>query len=152
MFTLTEKLNLPESPMTIREDASGIRVFDRFRKKYVRLTPEELVRQQLLNYLADHLGYPVSLVKVESSLKYNGMENRADAIVYKGAVPAMVIECKATNVELTQSVFEQIARYNFSMRVACLLVTNGLKHYCCRMDYDGNSYRVLSHIPTYEEL
>lgn len=152
MLTPAEKLNLPESPMNLISDETGIRVFDRFRKRYVRLTPEELVRQQLLNYLTDHLGYPVSLTKVESSLKYNGMEKRADAIIYKGAEPVMVIECKATSVAVSQSTFDQIARYNFSMRVGYLLVSNGLKHYCCRMDYQQNTYRILTQIPFYEEL
>jgi predicted type IV restriction endonuclease len=147
-----DKLNLPESVLTFTEDENGIRVFDRFRKRYVRLTPEEWVRQQLLNYLVDHLGYPASLMKVESSLTYNGMEKRADAIVYKGITPKMVIECKAASVPLSQATFDQIARYNFSMRVDYLLVSNGLRHFCCKMDYTHNTYHFLNQIPTYEEL
>jgi hypothetical protein len=147
-----EKLNLPESSLAYRQDEKGIKVFDRFRKRYVRLTPEEWVRQQLLNYLADHLGYPASLMKVESSLTYNGLEKRADAIVYKGAIPKMVIECKAATVPLSQDTFDQIARYNFSMRVDFLLVSNGLRHFCCKMDYSENTYSYISRIPSYEEL
>jgi hypothetical protein len=148
----TEKLNLPEAALVYQQDDKGIKVFDRFRKRYVRLTPEEWVRQQLLHYLVDHLSYPVSLMKVESSLTYNGLEKRADAIVYKGIHPKMVIECKAATVPLSQDTFDQIARYNFSMRVDYLLVSNGLRHFCCRMNYAENSYSYLSQIPSYEEL
>ncbi len=149
---MPDKLNLPESLMTLTHDEYGTKVFDRFRKRYVKLTPEEWVRQQLLNYLTDHLGYPASLMKVESSLKYNGLEKRADAIVYKSINPVMVIECKASSVSISQTTFEQIARYNFSMKVDYLLVSNGLKHFCCRMNYSTNTFQVLNQIPFYEEL
>jgi hypothetical protein len=147
-----EKLNLPESSLVYQQDEKGVKIFDRFRKRYVRLTPEEWVRQQLLIYLVEYLGYPLSLIKVESSLTYNGLEKRADAIVYKGITPKMVIECKAASVPLSQDTFDQIARYNFSMRVDYLLVSNGLRHFCCKMNYADNTYTYLSQIPAYEEL
>lgn len=148
-----QELNLPPVELKTLEEGGRTLVFDRFRKCYVVLTPEERVRQHFLNWLVGHLGYPAGLLAVETSLKYGQMRKRADAMVYsKTGRPLMIIECKAPHVELTQDVFDQIARYNFRFRVDYLAVTNGLKHFCCRQNADRETWTFLGQFPGFSEL
>ena len=112
------------------------------------------MRQHIVAYLISDLGYPVSLMANEVGLKFNGLQRRCDTVVWRSGTlsPLMIIECKAPGVNVDQQVFDQIARYNMVFRASCLLVTNGLTHYCCLTGEDGSVRCYLDHIPRYEEL
>ncbi len=128
-------------------------IFDSIRKKRVLLTPEESVRQQFIQYLINEKHFPVSLMKVEMMLKNNVTNKRCDIVVYGRDMQAVaIVECKAQTVKLTQDVFEQIAGYNLLLRVNYLIITNGVEHYCSRMNYENNSYSFLKEIPEYSQL
>jgi type I site-specific restriction endonuclease len=138
----------------IRTNARGQEeVFDYWRKKFVVLTPEEWIRQQFLAFLADEMGYPRSLMAVEKAIQINRMSKRFDAVVYdRQGKPVMLIEFKSSKVELSQKTMEQAARYNLGLKVPYLLISNGIQHYCCRLDHEAKSYVFLSAIPGYGEL
>jgi type I site-specific restriction endonuclease len=145
-----QELNLPKYQFRFKEAAEKIHIFDAFRKKYVLLTPEEWVRQNFLQYLVTEKKYPLSLIAVEAGLKYNQMQKRADVLVYdKQGQPFLLVECKAPEVKISQDTFDQVARYNMIFKVNYLVVTNGLDHFCCKMDYSDNSYRFLAEIPAF---
>ena len=147
------KLNLPEYPIKRRSMGEKEEVFDVVRKKYVALTPEEWVRQHFINFLIREKHTPASLISVERKLIFNGMPGRTDLVVYnRQAEPKMVIECKSAEVKISQDVFDQIARYNMTLKVNYLIVTNGIEHFCCRMDYNRQKYQFVDNIPDYEEL
>ncbi len=130
-----------------------MRVFDILRRRRVTLTPEEWVRQHFVHYLINELGYPAELLANEVSLSLNGMQRRCDSVLYDlQARPRMIIEYKAPSVPLTQQVFDQISRYNIVMRVRYLIVSNGLTHYCCCVDYEAGTYCFLREIPPYGQL
>lgn len=148
-----QSLNLPVFPFRIRQEGEKKVIFDAFRKRFVALTPEEWVRQHFLTWLHLHKGYPMGLIAVEVSLKYNNMQKRADAMIYGiNGQPLMIVECKAPEVQITQEVFDQIARYNFSFGVKFLAVTNGLKHYCCKNTGAGLQWKFLEEVPGFENL
>jgi len=145
-----QELNLPKYQFRFKEVADKIHIFDAFRKKYVLLTPEEWVRQNFLQYLLTEKKYPLSLIAVEAGLKYNQMQKRADVLVYdKQGQPFLLVECKAPEIKISQDTFDQVARYNMVFKVNYLVVTNGLDHFCCKMDYSDNSYRFLPEIPAF---
>lgn len=147
-----EQLNLPTYTFRIQEGSDKSLIFDPIRKKYVTLTPEEWVRQHILAFLYTDLGYPRGLIEVEKGLDYSGMKWRADALAYSvSGNPILLVECKAPNVAVTQQTFDQISRYNLVFQVPFLLVTNGLAHYCCKIDMENRSYEFLEKIPSYEE-
>lgn len=117
------------------------------------LTPEEWVRQHFTHYLLHYKGYPQGLLANEIQITLNGMKRRCDTVLYNRDMTArMIIEYKAPEIEITQSVFDQIMRYNMVLKVDYLIVSNGTNHYCCRMDYSNNSYRFLPSIPDYNTL
>ena len=117
------------------------------------LTPEEWVRQHFVHFLIVHKGYPSSLMANEVLLNLNGTKKRCDTVLYKRDLSArMIVEYKAPHIEITQAVFDQITRYNMVLKVDYLVVSNGMQHYCCRMDYDTQSYSFLSDIPDYDAL
>jgi hypothetical protein len=148
-----ERLNIPEYTFRIEEKNGKRTIFDRFRKKMVVLTPEEWVRQNVLVYLVDEKNYPESLLAVESSLNVAHRTKRTDAVVYhRKGNPLMIIECKAPSVKISEKTFDQAVRYNITLQVDYLMVTNGLDHYCCKLDYAGSSYTFLEEIPRYEDL
>ncbi len=127
-----------------------LKVFDLLRRKYVALTPEEYVRQHFTAWMTDYLGYPASLMNNEVSLSLNNTKRRCDTVVFHSdGSPLMIIEYKAPTVAITQKVFDQIARYNMVLHSRYLIVSNGLRHFCCRMDYDKDSYAFLPQIPTW---
>ena len=145
-----QELNLPKYQFRFKETAGKVMIFDAFRKKYVVLTPEEWVRQNFLNYLTMEKKFPASLIALEAALKYNQLQKRADILVYdKQGKPFLMVECKAPEVKITQDTFDQVARYNMIFKVKYLVVTNGLNHFCCQMDYTDNSYVYLKEIPAY---
>ncbi len=147
------ELNLPpyEKKITKKDDKPFI--LDVIRRQYVALTPEEWVRQNFVHFLIEHKGYPQSLMANEVQLKLNGMSRRCDTVVYDRTLrPRVIVEYKAPSVSITQKVFEQICRYNMVLQVDYLIVSNGLAHYCCRIDYPTRSYTFLQEIPEYKDL
>jgi len=148
-----EKLNLPSYNFNIKLEGQRNVIFDSIRKKYVVLTPEEWVRQNFISFLAEEKNYPKGLIAVEKKVDVNRMPQRSDIVLYNNkAVPMMIVECKAPSVKITQQTFNQIARYNMRLQVPYLVVTNGLNHYCCRIDYDKNSFEFMPEIPDYKTL
>ncbi len=128
-------------------------IYDTLRRKYVKLTPEEWVRQHFVHMLVERKGYPGALMANEVALKVGEKQLRADTVLYDSRLrPRMIVEYKAPHVAITQAVFDQIATYNLLLRVDYLVVSNGLSHYCCRMDYENRQYRYLQDIPLYAEL
>jgi hypothetical protein len=147
------KLNLPAYDFRYRTDGGELKVLDVFRKRFVKLTPEEEVRQRFARYLVEEKGYPASLIMTEYTLKVNKLTRRCDILVHKPAgFPALLVECKAPEVAISQASFDQVARYNLAFRVSYLIVSNGMKHYCCQIDFESGEIRFLSDIPGYEEL
>lgn len=143
-------LNLPKYDFKLKRVEGSKFIFDEVRKKYVKLTPEEWVRQNLVQYLHHQKKYPLSLMSIEHALKYNGMSKRADILCFnKEGKPLLMVECKASSVKINQNVFEQIARYNFDLQVPFLMVSNGLDHYCCRMNYETRSFDFLKELPQF---
>lgn len=146
-------LNLPSVLLKYKTENNKRLVFDIIRKKYVALTPEEGVRQHFVHYLMNQLDYPAGLIAIETVVKINTLNQRADVVVYnRKGKPVMIIECKAPKVKIDNSVFEQAARYNLNLGVDYLLVTNGIKHYCAQLDKENRSYKMLKAIPGYEEI
>lgn len=116
----------------------------------VTLTPEEWVRQNFILYLSTNKGYPLSLMAVEANVNINGLSQRADIVVYNTRrLPALIVECKAPSVKITQSVFEQALRYNIKLQTSLVCVTNGLQHYCAKL-HGGGGYTFLEEIPCYK--
>lgn len=146
-------LNLPSFPLKITNREGKRYIFDTLRKKYVALTPEEWVRQHFTHYLLAYKGYPQGLLANEIQINLNGTRKRCDTVLYRRDLSAlMIVEYKAPSVEITQAVFDQITRYNMVLRVKYLIVTNGLQHYCCRIDYRTQTYTFLPSIPDYPSL
>jgi len=122
-------------------------IFCVIRKKWLLLTPEEWVRQHVVQFLIREKNYSKSSINTEVTVSINGMKKRADVIVYKKEKPLIIVECKAPSIQITQETFDQIARYNLSLNADFLMVTNGLNHYYCQMDFQNNSYLFLKNIP-----
>ena len=147
------RLNLPPYEIKIQEKDGKRTIFDFLRRKYVALTPEEWVRQHFTHYLVEHKGYPKGLLGNEIELRIGEKRLRCDSILYnKVAQPRMIIEYKAPTIPIQQKTFDQISAYNLLLKVDYLIVSNGLQHHCCRMDYDTQSYTFLEGIPDYEKL
>lgn len=146
-----QPLNLPDYSFQLETRQGQPCIFDPVRKKFLVLTPEEWVRQNFVQFLIQEKKYPASLIGIEVGLKYNALRKRADVLIYSSAAePLLLVECKAPSVKISQDTFDQIARYNMQFKVKYLVVTNGLDHYCCEMEYDGPSYRFLKEIPSYQ--
>ena len=146
-------LNLPKYSFKIKEVEGKKMIFDRCRKKYVTLTPEEWVRQHLVEFLISEKNYPTPLIVNEATIEVNRMKKRCDTVVYnKKGLPEIVVEYKAPHISITQETFDQIAMYNFALQVNYLIVSNGMNHYCCRIDYNNQRYTFLEEIPEYELL
>ncbi len=128
-------------------------VFDPFRSKYLVMTPEEQVRQLFARFLVEEKKYPASLMATEYALTLNKMSKRCDILVFdRNGQPVVLVECKSPDVKIGREVFDQVARYNMVFKVAYLLITNGLKHYCCRVDHQAGSVEFLDDIPVYSAL
>ena len=147
------ELNLPKANLRITEDGDKELIFDNLRKKYIALTPEEWVRQNFVSFLVNHKGFLAGLMNNEVSLVQNGIKRRCDTLVSdRFGKPLMIVEYKAPNVEITQKVFDQIVRYNYVFQAKYLVVSNGLMHYCCIINYDQGNYSFLKEIPMYSDL
>lgn len=148
-----QKLNLPEYQHNIRINGDKADIFDSIRKKYIALTPEEWVRQNFIQFLILEKGYPASLMAVEKGLKVNNMFRRTDIVLYNTLGKAlMIVECKAPEVRISQETFDQAARYNLSLKVKYLAITNGLQHFCCQVNFQSQSIDFLQEIPNYKEI
>ena len=146
-------LNLPSYPAKILKRNGKNVIFDPLRQKYVALTPEEWVRQHFVHFLTDFKGYPKGLLANEIQLDLNGTKKRCDTVLFNKDLSArMIVEYKAPNIEITQAVFDQITRYNMVLKVEYLIVSNGIRHYCCRIDYNTMQYTFLPDIPAFNEL
>ncbi|MCK5639056.1 MAG: type I restriction enzyme HsdR N-terminal domain-containing protein [Flavobacteriaceae bacterium] len=145
-----KKLNLPPYSFKIKSKENKLYIFDMLRKKNVVLTPEEWVRQNFIQYLIIEKKYPKSLIAIEKQLKINNLSKRTDILVFdKTGLTNIIVECKAPTVKITQDAFDQIARYNLSLNSNYLIVTNGMQHYYCKMDYQLKKYNFLNDIPDY---
>ena len=149
-----QRLNFPtEYTFDLREIDGHREILDPLRRKYVRLTPEEWVRQHLVQYLTSELGYPRGLTAVEKGIDLHGKPFRADIVVYDNQGRAVLMaECKEPDVAIRQETFDQIAVYNRVVQARCLLVSNGLDHYCYAIDREREEYRFLDRVPRYEEF
>ncbi len=148
------QLNLPPAQLQIRDCDDGVtRVYDRLRRKYVALTPEEWVRQHFTAYMIDHRCYPAGLMANEMSIKLNDTQKRCDTVVFDmSRRPMVIVEYKAPHISISQRVFDQIVRYNMVLKARIVVVSNGIDHYCCEIDYDNHSYRFLPQLPLWQEL
>lgn len=147
------QLNLPTQQLKIKDDNGIIKIYDSLRSKYLVLTPEEWVRQNFVSFLISEKHFPASLMSNEIALKFNKMTRRCDTVVFnKKGEPFVIIEYKAPNIKISQQVFDQIVRYNMVLKADYLMVSNGLQHYCCKIDYINNSYQFLKDLPDYSEL
>lgn len=147
------ELNLPSFEIRLGGTREKPEIFDFLRRRFVKLTPEEWVRQHFVHWLIEQKGYPKGLLGNEIELQAGEKKVRCDSILYdNNARPQMIIEYKAPTVALSQKVFDQISTYNLLLHVDYLMVSNGMEHYCCRMNYEQKSYEFLREIPDYETI
>ena len=150
---MIENLNLPPFEPKISEQDDKLVIWDPVRKLWTAMTPEEIVRQGFVSYLVNYKGYPVSHIANEQAIELNGMSRRCDSVVYdKAGQPKVIVEYKAPTVTISQKVFDQIARYNLVLHVDYLIVSNGLKHYCVKMEYPTGRFVFLQDIPDYAKI
>lgn len=151
-YTMYE-LNLPAFDRKIRKRDHNLEIFDLLRRKYVTLTPEEWVRQHFVHYLISEKNVPASLIANEIGIKLNSLYRRCDTVVYNRKLePIMILEYKRPEVTITQEVFDQISRYNSVLKVPYLVVSNGIIHHCCLINYEKQKICYLTDIPDYEEM
>jgi len=145
-----QKLNFPTYSFRFKNSENKRFIFDEIRKKFMVLQPEEWVRQHCVRYLIDVKKYPKSLINVEKELKVNGLKKRYDIVVFNsdGSIH-LIVECKASKIAINQQTFDQIARYNLALNAKYLMITNGLNHYYCTMDFKEERYEFLKDIPNY---
>ena len=145
-----QNLNFPTYSFRLKNSENNTHIFDVIRKKFVVLQPEEWVRQHCVQYLIQEKNYPISLINVEKVVLINGLKKRYDIVVFNpdGSL-ALVVECKAPKVKISQAVFDQIARYNLTLKASYLMVTNGLNHYFCTMNHHLESFEFLETLPNY---
>lgn len=146
-----QELNLPSYSFRLKSSENKTLIFDIIRKKYVVLTPEEWVRQHIIHYLIEEKKYPQSLIAVEKKLELNGLTKRTDIVVFnRQGNPEIIIECKAPEVTINQTTFDQIARYNMTLNAPFLMISNGINHYYCTMDKVNQQYHFLPELPLYQ--
>ncbi|GGW32040.1 type I restriction enzyme HsdR N-terminal domain-containing protein [Arenibacter certesii] len=145
-----EPLNFPSYPFRFKNRENKLYIFDVIRKKFVVLQPEEWVRQHVVHYLLNDKNYPLSHINVEKQLLVNNLKKRYDVVVYRpdGEI-LLLVECKSPQINISQDVFDQIARYNLQLKANYLMVTNGQNHYYCKMDLEEEMYTFLKTIPKY---
>mgnify|MGYP003425801148 FL=1 len=145
-----QKLNFPTYSFRFKNSENKVSIFDEIRKKFILLTPEEWVRQHVVQFLLQDKKYPKSYINVEKLIKINDLSKRYDVVVFQpnGDI-FLLIECKAPEVPISQQTFDQIARYNLVLKAKYLMVTNGLNHYFCQMDFENEKYVFLKELPEY---
>jgi len=148
-----ESLNLPVAELRIVKRKGKDYVFDRLRKQFVRLTPEEFVRQQFVSFLIENKGYPLGRMANEVEIALGNLKKRCDTVLYNHYLqPLMIIEYKAPSIIINQKTFDQIARYNFTLQVPWIIVSNGIQHFCCCINKEKKEYVFINEIPEYEEV
>ena len=146
-----QQLNFPSFSFRFKNSENKVSIFDAIRKKFIILTPEEWVRQHVVQFLMTEKNYPQSLLNVEKVLQVNGLRKRYDIVVYNSdGTIHILIECKAPEVTISQNTFDQIAQYNMTLQSNYLMVTNGLNHYFCQMDFENEKYQFLTELPNYQ--
>jgi hypothetical protein len=147
-----KKLNFPTYSFRFKNSENKRLIFDGIRKKFIVLQPEEWVRQHCVQYLIQVKNYPISLINVEKELKINTLRKRYDIVVFNpdGSIH-LIVECKAPKITIDQTTFDQIARYNLKLNATYLMVTNGINHYYCQMDFENERYEFLKDIPDYNQ-
>jgi hypothetical protein len=145
------KLNFPVYSFRFKNSENKVAIFDEIRKKFILLTPEEWVRQHTVQFLLQDKKFPKSYINVEKLIKINDLSKRYDVVVFQpnGEI-FLLIECKAPEVPISQNTFDQIARYNLVLKAKYLMVTNGLNHYFCQMDFENEKYLFLNELPAHE--
>lgn len=144
------RLNFPDFDLKLKQINGKTNIFDIIRKKFIVLTPEEWVRQHLVHLLIFHYNYPRSLIKIESGTSYNKLQKRTDIVIYNRSGECfMVVECKAPEININAKTFEQASSYNYTLKACYVLVSNGLKHFCCAINHKENSYKFIQGIPDY---
>jgi hypothetical protein len=145
-----QKLNFPSYSFRFKNSENKVSIFDEIRKKFIVLTPEEWVRQHTVQFLLQEKNYPKSHINVEKLVKVVDINKRYDAVIFEpdGAI-FLLVECKAPEVKITQNTFDQIARYNLKLEAKFLMVTNGLNHYFCQMDFEKETYVFLKELPNF---
>ncbi len=144
-------LNLPSPELKLAKRAGEIVVWDDIRKKHLKLTPEEWVRQHFVHYLVS-MEFPRSAIALEGGFHLYRKLQRTDILVYKNGVPALLVECKAPQVKITQATFDQAARYNLHHQTNFVVITNGLRHFAARIDRSKEAYIFLKEIPRFHEI
>ena len=148
-----DKLNLPIYNYKITNKEGKLFIMDSCRRKFVSLTPEEWVRQNFVHYLIDYKSFPAGRIANEITVNLNGMKKRSDTVIFDAyGLPVVIVEYKAPSVKITQQVFDQIVRYNMVLKVKYLIVSNGMRHYCCLIDYITGQYSFLPDIPDFSEI
>lgn len=148
-----QSLNIPYHELKFKNDGSSRMVYDVYRNKYVAFTPEEAVRQYFLAYLTIDLKYPAGLIAVETEIKVFGLSRRCDAVVYsKNRQPVMILEFKAPEVSIDQKTIDQVCNYNLKLNVGYFIVSNGLNHFCGKVDSEQQKLHFINEIPLYETL
>ncbi|MEE9407233.1 MAG: type I restriction enzyme HsdR N-terminal domain-containing protein [Polaribacter sp.] len=146
-----QKLNLPNYNFKLKSNENKMLIFDNLRKKYMVLTPEEWVRQHYVQFLIEEKKYPTTLIAIEKQLTINNRKKRTDILIFNAeGKPDIIVECKAPQIKITQDTFDQIARYNLKLQANYLIVTNGLEHFYCKMDFENETYIFLKEIPDYK--
>lgn len=149
-------LNLPDYTDRIRlkTDENNVKyILDPIRKRWVTLTPEEWIRQNMTLYISEKLGVSISKIAHETSISYNGMTKRCDAVIYDPeGKPLVIVEYKQPKVKITQHVFDQAAIYCMQMQVPYLIVSNGIQHLFCKIDHENKKYIFAQEWPVYNEL
>ena len=146
-----QQLNFPNYTFRFKNSENKVSIFDEIRKKFLFLNPEEWVRQHVIQFLITDKKYPKSYINVEKTLKINDLTKRYDIVIFNidGSIN-LLVECKAPEIKINQTTFDQIARYNLTLRAKYLMVTNGLNHYFCQMDFDKEKYIFLKSLPEFE--
>ncbi|WP_299672506.1 type I restriction enzyme HsdR N-terminal domain-containing protein [uncultured Polaribacter sp.] len=146
-----QTLNLPSYKFKLKSSENKTLIFDNLRKKYMVLTPEEWVRQHFVQYLIEEKKYPVTLIALEKQMVIHNQKKRTDILIFdKVGNHDIIVECKAPAIKITQEAFDQIARYNLKLKAKYLIVTNGLVHFYCKMDFVNKTYIFLKEIPDYK--
>jgi len=147
------QLNLPQYSFRIKKQNEKLVIFDSQRKRYVALTPEEWVRQNFIRFLIEEKGYPAAYLAIEKQLNMNGMKKRCDAILYnEHAQPFLIIELKAPNVSISQATFDQVAVYNAKLKVDFFIISNGIEHFCCKVNLETARYEFFPEIPDFNQI
>lgn len=145
-----QKLNFPNYEFRLKSSENKLFIFDSIRKKFIQLTPEEWVRQHTVRFLIEQKNYPASLISVEKTIKIANLSKRYDIVAYNPNKSIdLLVECKAPEINITQTTFDQIARYNLILKAKYLMVTNGINTYICQIDLNNQKYIFLKELPEY---